>query len=857
MKRKGAYLKPIIAKISLILLTAVILVSCNAVKRVGEGEYLLTENTILQDGEEISDPLIYSQIYQEPNVKILGIPLRLHIFNLAKEKPDSSFTTWANKNSGRKDNLITIFSEKQLHKLRESYIGLNNTIKEAGEAPTILKEKLTKESANRLKAYYYNFGWFNAETDYEIIKGDKKRAQVKYYVVPHQPYIVDSINTNIASHDVDSIYEANKKQSFVISGKKFKTLDFNQERERLTALFRNTGLYHFEEEHISFIADTVDTGHKVNIELVISNRNRSRNDSLIYIPFKIHTISEVNIVTDYTFSNRDQPIKYKEQHEEVNLYSFGKPKFNSETMTDAVFIKVGDLYKDINRSLTYNRLNELRMFNYPDIQYIDDPRDTTNTKLIANILLTPKKKFDLTFNVETYRSNIQDFGIGFGPSFLVRNLFGGAEILELSARGSIGNSSDAAKNETRFFNINEVGTDLKLTLPKIAFPANLDKIIPKYMSPFTTIRAGMSSQKNIGLDKRNLTAAFSYQWEPSKSLTHLLDLIDIQFVRNLNVPNYFNIYKNSFSRLNEIALDNVNQVPSGYFNPESGNLSIPEGADNFISDIKNHEDYGLTSEELREVRNVIERKDRLSENNLIVASNFSYILNTASSIYDQEFTRFRGKIEFAGNTLSLLSPLLGLKKNEKGKYELSGVQYSQYAKLELGIAKHWDLGFKNTIAARAFGGIAIPYGNSKSIPFSRSFFAGGANDNRGWQSYDLGPGSTGGTNEFNEANFKLAFNIEHRFNLFGDLFGAFFIDAGNIWHVLDNVNDEASTFTSFSDLSDLAVGSGFGFRYDVHFFVIRIDVGFKTYAPSNDDQKWFRDYNFGNAVYHFGINYPF
>ncbi|HET8839778.1 MAG TPA: BamA/TamA family outer membrane protein, partial [Flavobacteriaceae bacterium] len=690
-----------------------------------------------------------------------------------------------------------------------------------------------------------------------IIKEEKKRAKVKYTVHAHEPYIVDSITTDIPSHDVDSIYEAHKKASFVVPGKKFKTLDFNQERERLTTLFRNTGLYHFEEGHISFIADTVNTEHKVNVELVISNRDMSRNDSLIYIPFKMHTISEVNVVTDYTFSKRGQPVLHKEEHEKVNIYSFDKPKFNPETITDAVFIKVGDLYKDQNRSLTYNRLNELRMFNYPDIQFIDDPRDTTETKLIANILLTPKKKFDLTFNLEAYRSNIQDFGIGFGPSFLVRNLFGGAEILEISARGSIGNSSDAAKNETRFFNINEVGADLKLTLPKIAFPGNLDKIIPKYMSPFTTIRAGMSSQKNIGLDKRNITGAFSYRWEPSKKLTHYMDLVDVQFVRNLNVQNYFNIYRNSFSRLNEIAMENSSQIPSNYFDPETGDLTIPEGTENFISDIKNNENLGLNPEELRDARNVIERKDRLSENNLILASNFSYIWNTASSLYDLEFTRFRGKIEFAGNTLSLLSPLLNLEKNKSEKYELSGVQFSQYAKLELGIVKHWNLGHQNVLATRAFGGIAIPYGNSNSIPFSRSFFAGGANDNRGWQAYDLGPGSTGGINEFNEANFKLAFNAEHRFNLFGQLFGAFFVDVGNIWHVFDNVEDEASTFTKFSDLADLSVGSGFGFRYDVQFFVIRIDVGFKTYSPANDDQKWFRDYNFGNAVYHFGINYPF
>lgn len=856
MTTKYSYLKASWAKISLFLLTTTLLTSCNAVKRVEDGEYLLTESNIHVDGEEITDNAVESQLYQESNVKLLGIPLRLHIYNFAKPNPDSTFQNWLNKKPKRKDNLISFLSKKQLQQLEKSYVGLNNLIKEAGQPPTILNEDLTEKSAQRLKAYYYNHGWFNAETDYEINEGKNKRATVDYFVEQHDPYIVDSITTNIASRAADSIYEKNKNLSFVQSGFRFKTLDFNNERERITQLFRNNGLYHFEEEYISFLADTVNTGHKVNVELVIKNRDVSKNDSIIHIPFKVHTISRVNIITDYAHSKKEWPILFETEHEGYHIYSYEKSKYNPEAITDAVFIKKGEVYKDKNRSLTYNRLNELGVFNYPDIQYIKDPEDSTDTKLIANIFLTPKKKFEVEFNLDVFQSNIQDFGLGFGPSFLVRNVFGGAEILELSARGSIGNSVDPVEEDV-FFNITEIGADLQLTLPKIAFPINTDNIIPKYMSPFTTMRVGMSSQKNIGLDKRNFTGAYTYHWEPSELLTHRLDVIDLQYVRNLNPENYFNIYQNSFDRLNEIARNNSGQIPADYFDEKSGDLIIPEGADRFISGVKNREGFGLSREELREADNIIERKNRLTENNLIVASNFSYIKNTRENIYDKEFTRFRAKLEFAGNTLSLIAPLLDLKKNANGKYELFGVQYSQYAKLELGLIKHWDLGHQNIFAVRGYAGLALPYGNSNSIPFSRSFFAGGANDNRGWRAYDLGPGKTGGVNEFNDANFKLAFNAEHRFNLFGDLYSALFVDVGNIWHVGDNVNDEAATFTSFSDLADLAVGSGFGLRYDVNFFVIRVDVGFKTYAPANEDQQWFRDYNFGNAVYHFGINYPF
>ena len=122
-----------------------------------------------------------------------------------------------------------------------------------------------------------------------------------------------------------------------------------------------------------------------------------------------------------------------------------------------------------------------------------------------------------------------------------------------------------------------------------------------------------------------------------------------------------------------------------------------------------------------------------------------------------------------------------------------------------------------------------------------------------------GPGRSQNTNEFNEANLKLHFSLEQRFNLFGSFDGALFIDAGNIWNAFDNVvDDPESTFTNLKSLRDIAVGSGFGLRYDFRFFVLRGDVGFKTYDPSyKDANRWFNDYNFGNAVYNLGINYPF
>ncbi|WP_121667744.1 translocation and assembly module lipoprotein TamL [Mesonia aquimarina] len=856
-------MRSVATKISLILLVGIIL-GCNAVKRVDENEHLLTENSIYQDGEKISTKEIYGQLSQRPNIELplIGVPLRLHIYNTAKPEPDSSFYNWLYKKPKREERLIKFLSKKQVERLGNSYVNFNEFLKETGEAPVILNENKAENSANQLRAWYWNHGWFNAETDFEITKSKNKRASIDYYVKTHQAYILDSIENRIVTPVADSIYQNHKDESLIISGEQFNTQKFEAERERITRLFRNNGLFHFEQDYVSFDADTINTNHKANIDLVVANREVQKEDTTYRVPYKIHKISEVNIFLDYEYAKRGSPITDSAQVETYNVYSFDEMEFKPEAITDAVFIKKGEVYRDLDRSLTYKRMNELRIFKYPNIQYMPDPRDTTGTKLISNIFLTPKPKFGVDFNFDVSQSNIQDFGIGFGGSLLIRNVFGGAEIFEVAGRTSIGSSKDAADSEDRFFNISEVGADVKLTFPKIAFLFNTEGIIPKSMSPFTTLSVGVSTQNNIGLDKQNVTGKYFYRWYPSEELTHRFELLDLQYVRNLNTGNYFNVYRNSYNRLNEIAQNNIDQVNPDYFEPidpsdnNPPDLIIPDGTSGFINDINNNA-ISLNSDEEQEASNIIERQDRLTEDNLIIGSNFNFIKNTRENIYDEEFTQFRVKLEAVGNTLSLLAPVLNLKENDNNTYDLFGVQFSQYVKTEIDFIKHWNLGQKNILAIRALGGIAIPYGNSNSIPFARSFFAGGANDNRGWQAYDLGPGSTGGVNEFNEANMKLTFNTEYRFNLFGALNSAVFVDVGNIWNIWDSVEDEKAVFSSLSDIKELSVSSGFGFRYDLDFFVIRLDIGFKTYNPAASDQQWFRDYNFGNAVYNVGINYPF
>lgn len=122
------------AKIGLLLLLLSIL-GCNTLKKVGEDELLLTKNTILVDDEKVTSSEIKGLITQKPNSSVLGYPLKLNLYNLAKKNPDSSFEDWLNRKEKREKRLNNLLSEKQVNRLRESFMvkGASEFLKRIGE----------------------------------------------------------------------------------------------------------------------------------------------------------------------------------------------------------------------------------------------------------------------------------------------------------------------------------------------------------------------------------------------------------------------------------------------------------------------------------------------------------------------------------------------------------------------------------------------------------------------------------------------------------------------------------------------------------------------------------------------------
>ncbi|WP_242009243.1 BamA/TamA family outer membrane protein [Robertkochia solimangrovi] len=833
---------------------ALLLASCNPVKRVKEDELLLRKNTILLNENRVNDAVVEGILIQRPNSKT-----RLYIYNLAKKNSDSFYDARLQEQLEHINFLERTISEKQLAQIADYKKGFANWLRTTGEAPVIIDPKKAEKTAGQLQRYYDNQGYFNNEVTYEVDTAGfkERRAGLVYKINSGRPYFLDSISRDISSAELDSIYMRFQRRSRIRKGQRFDLDNFNAERERLNNLFINHGVYKFQPSSITFDikADTIPENDDffMPVQLNVTNMVQREGDSVNEIPYRVHQINDVNIYADFKFSDGTEELD-SIHHDGYIIWYKDYLKYKPKALTNAVAINPGDIYKDNDRSLTTKQLNNLMTFKYPNITY--QYADSTDALLNTNIYLTARPRFSLGFNADVSHSNIQDIGMSFSTSLVSRNVFRGAETLELALRGTIGSSSELNKTSTAFFNIAEFGGDLRLNFPRIVAPINTNRFIPKSMSPSTRMSVGTIFQKNIGLDKQSLNGNYRYSWSPTNWRKNIFDLFNIEYIRNLNPERYYDVYGNSYSDLNGIADDNRNEINPDYFD-ENGNLIIPEGTSGFTNDALNNT-IDLTNDELEEVNRIEERRKRLTANNLIFSASFTWSKNNRRGFQDNNFYSIRTKLELAGNTLQALAGIINFDKNEDGKNLVFGVQYSQYVKTEFDYIKYWQVSRNNVLAFRTFFGIAIPYGNSNNIPFLRSYFGGGSNDNRAWEAYSLGPGSTNNLNDFNEANLKIAMNLEYRFPLIGDLKGALFADAGNIWNVLDDITLEEAKFDSLNSLADIALGTGVGFRYDFNFFVFRFDIGFKTYNPAYDwNKRWFNDYNFGNAVYNIGINYPF
>ena len=797
-------------KIVLFTLITTLLSSCSISKNLTEGEKILKKNNLFVNDVITQNDSLNNLFLQNKNSTFIGIPVGALIYTASKSNTDSIFDNWLLKKRNKK-KLTRLFSEKQVNQIREYYKSFNNWKKDNGEKLVLIDSSKTLESAKNLNSYFQNIGYLDNRVSFEI-EDDKTKsffADINYKVSTGPQYYVGDVNSIIESKIIDSIYKKNIDKSFLIKNQIFRTKNFEFERDRLNRLFKNSGIYNFQINSILFDVeiDSAKNVYSLPIKVIIKDDN-----------YKVHKIDKISV-------------KSLKEVESLDL--------NSDFISNQIKFKTGSVFNDSLRTITLQNFNKLDLFSFPSISY--EYLNKSSNSLEANIILNSKKKYGIGFGLDIKQSNIEDIGVSFENRFKTRNIFKNGENLEISASGSLGKSANVT--------ISQINYDLILRFPKFLFLKNNKAL--KSLDQRSFINLGASNQRNIGLDRNSFKFDLNYSWS-KKNNFYNLSLSQVELIKNKNIQNYFNIYSNSYDIINEIAKDYA--FNTNYF--LNGNLKIPYGIDLFIDDALSIHSLTLSSEDYKQINYINNRKKRLTTNNLIIGSTFS-ISNNYETRYDKtNFNQWRIKFQSAG---ALTNILIGnSKKNNEGLKTISDLPFSQFIKSELSYIKHWTLGDNSTIASRYFLGFAIPYGNSKNIPFSESFFGGGSNDNRAWEVYRLGPGSSGATDEFNEGNLKIAFNFEYRFKMFGRFNGALFTDIGNIWNILDDTEDDRRTFNNLKDLNELAIGSGFGLRYDSGLFVFRLDMGLKTYNPArNKDERWFKDFNLKKSVFNIGLNYPF
>lgn len=449
-----------------------------------------------------------------------------------------------------------------------------------------------------------------------------------------------------------------------------------------------------------------------------------------------------------------------------------------------------------------NKINGSGLFS--SVEFNFTPRDTTGRSdtLDLNLSCTFGKPYD--FYIETnYKNKING---RHGPELVIgftkRNAFRGGEKLDINLHGSYeweqgGNVNGSGGNMNSY----EYGADASIEFPRLVVP--FLKRRRYFTTPSTYAKISMNVLNRPDYFKMHtFSAEWTYKWQRSDKWRHEFSPLTLQYQKLNRTTAKFDsiLYANPYL---QTSMQDV-----------------------FIPKIR----YTLTYSSAMRSRNPL--------------------------VWETTFTE-------AGNILSLGYMAAGDKWSQTDK-QLFSNPYAQFLKLETDISKTWQLGEKSQLVAHANAGIIYTYGNSSAAPYSEQFYVGGANSIRAFAVRSIGPGSY--TTDVSRLSYldqtgdiKLQLNLEYRFNIFGSLYGAGFIDAGNVWALRDDGYRKGSQFKFKNALKEMALGTGIGIRYDLEFLVLRLDWGVGLHVPYETGKSGFYNIpNFkdGQAI-HLAIGYPF
>lgn len=821
--------------------------SCNQVKYVPEGQYLLTDNEIEIKKDSllstsflsktgVSEEELSTIIKQKPNRKIIIGKFHLWLYNKSSQSRIEKRIVVQEEKVQKKNQRITKKNKRKLAKNpdyrvkdtleRKKTFGEN--FRSTGEEPVILDSIKIEKSVKQMSLYLIKKGYFNnsvtADVQYLDKDSDKRKykqkAKVHYVVYPNEPYKVSSYTRDVKDQSIAAVLKPLRKDSLVKEGNNFDTDVLEAERKRITKHLWESGFYYFNQEFIYYKVDSTLGDKKVSVSLGIQNFKVKdvAKDVMLDKPHKAFKIVTIEIFADEQPKQVNQSDYAKVHLNGIDIYHKYKLKIKPNLIVNSLLFDEGELYKKSLEEATYRKFMALGTYRSVAMRY-----DTIAGELVVRIFLEPSKA--QTFNVATDGTQTNGlFGIEGSMTYTHNNVFGGAEKLQISVSGGLEMqrlifASDSASSTevseiAKTFNTLEFGPKLSLTLPRMLFiQPILEKIVGNELSsPKTEFSASLNFQNRP--DFKRSIEEFSFGW-----IYHEKPAVTIRF--------------------SPIIISAISIEKSAEFEARIAELN-----DRFLA--ASYQDH------------------------IIAGGKLNYIYNGQNDKKVKNTFYFQSSLETGGNLLRGIFNTIDRPFDDEvtESYDLLNIRFAQFAKISADVRYYYPITKKSKVVYRLAGGVGIPLANlSEALPFEKSFFSGGANGIRAWKARTLGPGSYKDPEvRFDKiGDIQLEGNVELRFPLISWIEGALFVDAGNIWLLNEDSLRVGGKFEKEEFISEIAFGSGLGLRLDLDFFVIRLDFAIPIKNPSlpkggrwlwdeqwNDERK-----SYYKPQFNLGIGYPF
>jgi outer membrane protein assembly factor BamA len=687
-----------------------------------------------------------------------------------------------------------------------------------GREPVLLDSNLTLIAKKQMGIYIANKGYFNANIKDSLIF-HKRKVTVVYTIRLGIPYSIRSIKYAIADTQLARFVFLDTLKALIHAGHNYDQYLLDAERTRISNALMNHGYYHFSILYIRYRIDSAFNNRKMDVIIDIRNPvipsiqylgTFTESRHLRYKIGKIIIFPEYSLLQGDTIKYDTMRVTFKPSRHDTTgstYYFLYQTKFHLKprTLAQMIFVKEGSWYNLSDVNQTYSQLASLQAFNYMNIQMHEASDTGLNDldKLNCKILLSRNPLH--SFSISTDGTNSAGaFGVQGNVNYMNRNIFRGAQIFRVNLNGSAQMQGNIGPSITKnLLNTIEVGINTSLTFPQFLIPIRPESL-PKTFMPRTTVSLGYNFQTRPEYNRHISNISFGYTWKETNKITHVLNPMEITLVK---------------------------------IQPDSS----------FSADLSHYD----------------KRFQNQYTNHLVAGLRYTFTYNGQEVNNVKDFFYIRSNFESGGNLIYGIDELFKIPKYSSGYYTLFDLPYAQFVRPDLDLRFYHFFTHTSSLVTRFYAGVGVPFGNAISLPFEKAFFAGGANDLRGWKMGSLGPGryhnDTISSSFDQTGDMQLQLNLEYRFPVYKYFHSAFFMDMGNVWMLHDSPDLPGGKFQLKYFIPDIAIDVGIGIRADFDYFIIRVDPAVPIRVPYYmSNAHWYvGKLGLSDIVWNFGIGYPF